>query len=383
MSALIFEALRTPRGKGRADGGLAALAPQHLVTHLVGALESRGLPVRDAESMTLGSVGQVGAQGGHIAMVSKIYGDLPATMAVHSLNNFCASGLSAVGHAFQAIASGQARLALAGGVEMLSRVPFMGDKADYYTASDLPQNKRYIPVALAADLLAEAEGISRAELDEVALRSQQLSVAAEANPRLTASRVATNGLDRDEAVRPTDRETLAGLPPAFSGLADAYRAVLGDMAIDHRHTVGHAPPMADGAALALLGDETVDARARARILGFAEMGGDDRQSLLAGFAAAERALERADLTYGDMDRIEFMEAFGVVIAKFLRDVPVDRDRVNVGGGHIAKGHPMGATGAVLLSTLLDALDECDGKYGLVVATGAQGVGVAMVVERLA
>jgi acetyl-CoA C-acetyltransferase len=256
----------------------------------------------------------------------------------------------------------------------------MADAADYYRATDFAPPLRYIPVALAADVLAEAEGIDRAAMDAVALASQTRAAAAEHSPALLASRIAVGGLDRDEAVRATTAARLAAMPAAFGGIADDYRGVIGDAAIDHRHTLAHAPPMTDGAGLALIGPAT--GSPRARIVAFAEAGGEARPSLLAGFAAMDLALARAGLGLADIDRIEFMEAFAVTIAKFHRDRRPDPAKVNVGGGHIAKGHPMGATGAILVSTLLDALDACGGRFGLVVATGAQGVGVAMVVERL-
>lgn len=379
MKALILDAVRTPRGKAKKDGGLANETPQSLIVHLIDALEGRGRDPRNAGLMTIGSVGQVGAQGGHIAMVAKLASGMPAETGAHSLNNFCASGLSAIGQAAAMIEAGVTERALAGGVEMMSRVPFMADQADYYTATSLPPRLRYIPVALAADLLAVREGIARAELDAVALTSQARALAAEDRPGFLTSRIPTATLTRDEAPRATNPATLAAMPSAFAALAEQYREALDEAAIDHRHSVAHAPPMADGAGLAVIGAGPAP---RARILGFAEAGGDARDSLLAGFTAMDLALARAGLSLADMDRIEFMEAFAVTIAKFLRDRPVDPERVNVGGGHIAKGHPMGATGAILLSTLLDALDEADGTYGLVVASGAQGVGVAMVVERL-
>jgi acetyl-CoA C-acetyltransferase/acetyl-CoA acyltransferase len=173
---------------------------------------------------------------------------------------------------------------------------------------------------------------------------------------------------------------LAALPPAFAGLGQQYREVTRARDIDHRHTLGHAPPLADGAGLAMVGG--ADGAPRARILAFAERGGNAFDSLTAGYAAMDAVLARTGLRLRDMDRVEFMEAFAVTIARFLRDFDVDPARVNVGGGHIAKGHPMGATGAILTSALLDALDECGGQLGLVVASGAQGVGVAMIIERL-
>lgn len=382
--AFIHDAVRTPRGRAQAEGGLAALTPAGLLAGLGSALADRGRPAGTlADQVIIGCVGQVGAQGGHVAMVAKLAGLCADSVPVHSINNFCASGLSAIGQAAALVTAGQVRHVLAGGVEMMSRVPFMGDNADYYTAADLPPARRYIPVALAADLLAGKLGVTRAELDAMALMSQQRAAAAEDRPALNASRIPAGRLTREELPRDTRPEGLAALRPAFAKLADAYRPALDGAAVDHRHTVAHAPPMADGAALALVGGPGGDRPPRARILAYAEAGGDPRDSLTAGFTAMDLALARAGLGLADMDRVEFMEAFAVIIAAFLRDRPVDPARVNVGGGHLAKGHPMGATGAILLSALLDALDEGDGTLGLVVATGAQGVGVALVVERLA
>jgi acetyl-CoA C-acetyltransferase len=175
-------------------------------------------------------------------------------------------------------------------------------------------------------------------------------------------------------------ESLSAMAPAFAALAEQYREALGDRVIDHRHTVSHAPPMSDGAGMALIGGDA--SKARARIVAWAEAGGDPAESLTAGFNAMQRALDQARLALSDLDRIEFMEAFAVTIVKFMRDYKPDAAKVNVGGGHIAKGHPMGATGAILVSSLLDALDASGGRYGLVVAAGASGVGSAMIVERL-
>lgn len=380
MSVFLHDAVRTPRGKAKPDGALAGETPHGLIAQLVDAIAGRGHAPRKADLLTLGCVGQVGAQGGHIGMVAKLGAGLGDATVVHTINNFCASGLTAIGQAANTILAGQADSALAGGVEMMSRVPFMADAADYYEATEFDPSRRYIPVGLAADLLAEREGLTRAELDDCAERSQRLAAAAERNPVWNASRIPVAGLTYEEAVRETDRKRLTALPTAFDAWGVRYAAAL-EMPAVHHLTVAHAPPMVDGAALALL---SADPRgARVRIRGFAEAGGSPRQSLTAGFTAMEAALVRAGVTLADMDRVEFMEAFAVVIAKFLRDWPVDPRRVNVSGGHLAKGHPMGATGAILTSTLLDVLDECDGTLGLVVATGAQGVGAAMVVERIA
>lgn len=380
MTAYIQDAVRTARGKARPDGGLASLKPHELVGGLIDALEARGHPARNAEALILGCVGQVGAQGANVALVTKLHAGLPDDSPAYSLNNYCVSGLTAIGQAAGLVETGQAESVLAGGVEMMSRVGFMADKADYYEDSSFPTRTRYIPVVVAADRLAEDIGVSREEMDAAALSSQQRTAAAEGTP-LVASRIAVNGLDREEAARATTTaESLASMPAAFAPLGQQYAEALGGRALDHRHTVAHAPPMCDGAGLALVTGQANGARAR--IVSWAEAGGDPVASLTAGFTAMDKALERVKLTLADMDRIEFMEAFAVTIVKFMREREVDADKVNVGGGHLAKGHPMGATGAILMSSLLDALDACEGRYGLVVAAGAQGVGSAMIVERI-
>jgi acetyl-CoA C-acetyltransferase/acetyl-CoA acyltransferase len=383
MPAYIYDAVRTIRGKARAEGALARHKPQELVARLVDGLDRRNPGARDVEAMVLGCVDQAGDQGGNIALVSKLHAGVADSASAFTLNNYCVSGLTAIGLAATQVESNGLRRALAGGVEMMSRVPFLGDNASYYSDASFPKRTRFIPVVLAADRLAEAEGISRAELDAVALTSQQRAGAAEARPETYASRIAVDDAANDECIRPqTTAQSLAAMQPAFAALAAQYADAL-DGPIDHRHAIGHAPPICDGAGLALIGSEPRNGeRPRARILGYAESGGDPHASLLAGFSAMQRVLERTGLTLADFDRIEFMEAFAVVIAKFLRDYPADPARVNVAGGHIARGHPMGATGAILVSTLLDQLDDADGTLGLVVGTGATGVGAAMVIERL-
>jgi len=383
MNVYINDCVRTTRGKARPGGGLANETPESLVAALVGSMEGRGrLDRKEAEHLALGCVGQVGAQGGHIALIAKIAANLPAKTTAHTINNFCVSGLTAIGSAAASVEAGHNRIALAGGVEMLSRVPFMADKADYYIAENFTPRDSYIPVALAADILADDENISRSQLDELAFLSQTRAAAADADSALQASRINIGGIISDEAIRPTNMDSLARLEPAFSPLAKEYRRALGDKEIEHRLTVAHAPPMADGAGLAAIGSPGAFLNPRARIVAYGESGGDPRQSLLAGIAAMKKVLTSAELTLDDMDRIEFMEAFATPVAIFKRDWKPDMNKVNVGGGHIAKGHPMGATGAILLSTLMDALDAAAGKYGLVVTSGAQGAGAAMIIERL-
>jgi len=387
-TAYLFDVVRSPRGKARADGGLAPLKPQELVRQLCASLEARldDEACGRAEALLLGCVGQIGAQGGNIALVSKLHSGLPHTASAYTLNNYCVSALTAIGQAASMVNSGQVRNALAGGVEMMSRVPFMADAADYYTDATMPARSRYVPVVLAADRLAEDEGIDRSALDAMALRSQQRAAAAETNATLTRSRIPMARPDGtamavEECIRPqTSAASLAAMQPAFAELAKSYAAALG-RAIDHRHTIAHAPPICDGASLALVGAKTSSHRPRARIVAYAECGGDPYASLLAGMGAMDRVLQHAGMQLRDVDCIEFMEAFAVTIAKFLRDRGVDPERVNVAGGHLAKGHPMGASGGILLSTLLDVLEARDATTGLVVASGASGVGAAMLVER--
>jgi acetyl-CoA C-acetyltransferase len=379
----LYDAVRTPRGKARPDGGLAALSPQELVRSQATALATR-CGAFAPEALILGCVTQSGTQGGHIAMLAKLHAGLPDACAAHSLNNYCASGLSAIGQAVAKVASGEIAVALAGGVESMSSAPFLGDRAGFYTNDELPPRTRFVPPVLAADRLAHAEGITRAELDAVALASQQKAAAAEGDAALQASRIPTGALTGEECIRPqTTAESLAAAPAAFAELQAQYAGALEGATFAPLHAVAHAPPICDGAGLALVGAEGLGPKPRARVLAFAESGGDPAASLTAGFAAMDKLLARTGLALGDMDRIEFMEAFAVTIAKFLRDRGADPARVNVGGGHLAKGHPMGASGAILTSSLLDALDACSGRYGLVVLTGAMGVGAAMLVERLA
>lgn len=380
----LYDAVRTPRGKARPDGGLAELSPQELVRQQAAALAERcGAAATNPDALLLGCVTQAGAQGAHIALISKLHAALPDRTAAHTINNYCASGLTAIGHAAAMVGSGQADAILAGGVESMSRVPFMSDAATYYSDASLAPRARFIPPVLAADRLAASERITRAEIDAVALVSQQKAAASDGDLALQKSRIATGTLAGEECIRPATTATgLAALPAAFGALQGQFAQALDGAQFEPLHTLSHAPPVCDGAGLALVGSARLDAAPRARIVAFAESGGDSIVSLGAGFAAMDKVLARSGMTLGDMDRIEFMEAFAVTIAKFQRDYHPDPARVNVSGGHLAKGHPMGATGAILTSTLLDCLDACDGSFGLVVVTGATGIGAAMILQRL-
>lgn len=398
--AWIYDAVRSPRGKGKDGGALSSLGPHELVAQLITALKTRNgeAAITGAGGLTLGCVGQIGSQGGNIALVSRLHAGLPHAIPAWTLNNYCVAGLTASGLAARSASAGEDRLLMAGGVEMMSQVAFMGDKASYYTDPKLSRALRYAPVALSADLLATKEKINRAEIDTVALASHRKAASAWDEGRYEASVIPicdAQGdilLQRDEMIRPElDETALAALPPAFEQLgAMGYDAMMLDAnpglaRVEHIHSVADCPPMADGAALVLIGAKAAGEAAglapRARILAHVETAGDPVDQLTAGFAAMERILDETGLKLADFDRIEFMEAFAAIPAKFARDYDADPDRVNVNGGHLAMGHPMGATGAVLLTTLVHELERCGGALGLVVAHGGSGVGAAMIVER--
>ena len=392
MDTYIYDCVRTPRAKGKPDGTLSGLEPQDLVSQLVTALDQRNDGAcQRAEQMPLGCVGQVEAQGGNIATLARLHAGLPDGISAYSLNNHCISGLTAIGNASNAVAAGQAEVALAGGVEQMSRVPFLADRAAFYKNRSLPKASRFHIPALAADLLATREQISRTELDRVSARSHERAHRAETeDTRLNRSRIPVyyNGgsayLDRDERVRSdVTMEGLAELDPAFPKLDEFNAALVADREHEARHSVSNAPGMVDGAAMGVIGAGGLAGMPppRARIVAIAESTGAPADGLTGGFASMHRILKRTGMTLSDFDRIEFMEAFAVVPALFLRDYDVDPDKVNVAGGHLAKGHPLGASGAILASSLLDVLDAADGNLGLVVATGASGLGAAMILER--
>lgn len=399
--AYIYDAVRTPRGKGREGGALAGLGPHELTARLIAALKTRAGAdaVDSASALILGCVGQVGCQGGNIALVSRLHAGLPHHVTAWTLNNFCVAGLTAAGQAAAMASAGENRLMLAGGVEMMSQVPFMGDQASYYTAPDLARALRYAPVALSADLLATKAGLDRAALDHEVITSHQRAARAWAEGRNDAAVIPVRGpdgtmvLERDDCIRPgMDQAALDAMPAAFEKLGAAgYDAMMlaanpGLERIEHLHSIAHCPPMADGAALALIGSkaagEAAGLKPLARIRACIDRGGDPVDQLTAGFAAMDALLRQTGLSLRDFDRIEFMEAFAAVPALFRRDRDADRDRVNVNGGHLAMGHPMGATGAILLTTLVHELIRCGGSLALAVAHGGSGTGSAMIIERV-
>ena len=401
MAVFVYDAVRSPRGKGRPDGSLADIAPPFLVSQLIDALRKRcgAESLADVQSLILGCVTQVGAQGGHVAMASRLVSGLPDSTAPLTVNNYCVSGLTAIAAAHRRIAAGEIDLALAGGVECMSQVGFMTDGASFYTDMSLAERMGWTPVGVGADALAAAEGIGRADLDLFTLRSNRLAAAAWAEGRYEKRVIPIRdqkgsiALATDENIRDHgDGAKLADLQPVFektgaTGFDRIVSAQRPDHGIfEHVHTVAHCPPIADGAGLVLLGSREAGERwglsPVAKIVALAETASDHVLQLTAGFSAMELALKRANSTLADMDAIEFMEAFAVTPVKFERDYAPDMSKVNIHGGHLAMGHPMGATGAILFSALLDALDRLDGARGIVAATGGVGVGAAAIIERI-
>lgn len=396
----VFDAVRTPRGKGRPGGSLAGVAPADLVGTLIKALQTRnGDAIAAADVLALGAVTQVGDQGGHIALASRIQSGLPDSVAPVTLNNFCISGLSAIIESARRVITGEAGLALGGGVESMSRIPFLEDKAPYYEDQALARRMGWTPVGVAADWMAARYNISRKSLDDITLLSHQRAAAAWAAGHYADRVVPVHNADgelalgHDENIRDFgDSKKLAGMPAVFAQMGQAG---FDDIAAEHYpelspvphiHSIAHCPPISDGAGMALVGTreagEAYGLKPVARIRSFADVSGDPVLQLTSGMIAMDKALERAGLGLSDMGAVEFMESFAAVPVMFAQERQPDWDKVNVLGGHLGMGHPMGASGAILLTTLLDAMKVKDAEHGIVVTTGGVGVGAAMVLERV-
>jgi len=399
---LIFDALRTPRGRGKVNGSLHATKPIDLVVTLVHEMLSRNPDFDPArvDDMVLGCVTPIGDQGGDIARAAALKSGLPDTVAGVQLNRFCASGLEAVNMAAQKVASGWEDLVLAGGVESMSRVPMGSDGGAWAMDPETAYDASFVPQGISADLIATIEGFTRDDVDAYAVRSQERASTAQAEGRFSSSVVPVRDLndqvvlDHDEFIRPgTTQETLAGLKPSFAGIGDmgGFDAVALQKyhwveKIDHVHTPGNSSGIVDGASLIAIGNEQTGAdlglRARARILATAVTGAEPTIMLTGPAPASKKALAKAGLTIDDIDLIEMNEAFAAVVLRFVKDMGADIDKVNVNGGAIAMGHPLGATGAMILGTLVDELERTGGRYGLATLCIGGGMGIATVVERI-
>jgi acetyl-CoA C-acetyltransferase len=399
--AFVFDHVRTPRGRGRPDGALHEITPIRLVTQTLQALRDRqALDTKLVDDVILGCVMPIGEQGCNIARVAALNADYAQTTPGQQINRFCASGLEAVNLASAVVAAGQAGAVVAGGVESMSRVPIASDGGACYTDPSVNWKTYYTPQGIGADLIATLDGYSRADVDSFALRSQHRAAHAWKNGWFNDSVVAVRDvlgevvLARDEHVRPdSTADALAALKPAFAeaGERNGYDTVAISRyprveSIEHVHTGGNSSGIVDGAAAILVGDaqfgRSAGLRPRARIRAFASIGSEPAIMLTGPAACTEKVLRNAGMSIGDIDLFEVNEAFAAVVMRFMRHFELEADRVNVNGGSIAMGHPLGATGAMLLGILLDELERRDLNVGLITLCAAAGMATATVIERL-
>jgi acetyl-CoA C-acetyltransferase len=400
--ALVFDAIRTPRGKGKSNGSLHGTKPVDLVVGLMHEMLGRHgqLDPNTIDDVVLGCVSPVGDQGADIAKTAAIKAGLPDTVAGVQLNRFCASGLEAVNIAAQKVASGWEDLVLAGGVESMSRVPMGSDGGAWAMDPETNYQTSFVPQGIGADLIATIEDFSRDDVDTFAAESQRRAAAAQEAGYFDRSVVAVKDLndqvvlDRDEFIRAgTTVETLGGLKPSFAMMGDmgGFDAVALQKyhwveRIDHVHTPGNSSGIVDGASLVAVGSAEAGERnglkPRARILATAVSGADPTIMLTGPAPASRKALAKAGLQASDMDLVEINEAFAAVALRLIRDLDIDPEITNVNGGAIAMGHPLGATGGMILGTIIDELERRDKRYGLCTLCIGGGMGIATVVERI-
>ncbi|WP_413103990.1 acetyl-CoA C-acetyltransferase [Streptomyces sp. Inha503] len=400
--AYVYDAIRTPRGRGKADGALHGTKPVDLVVGLIHELRRRFPELDPAaiDDVVLGVVSPLGDQGSDIAKIAAIAAGLPDTVAGVQENRFCASGLEAVNLAAAKVRSGWEDLVLAGGVESMSRVKMGSDGGAWFADPMTNYETGFVPQGIGADLIATIGGYSRHDVDSYAALSQERAARAWKEGLFDRSVVPVRDrsgltvLDQDEHIRPgTTPETLAGLKPSFAAIGEAggFDAVALQRyhwveAIDHVHHAGNSSGMVDGAALVAIGSREVGERfgltPRARIVSAAVSGADPTIMLTGPAPATRKALGKAGLTIDDIDLVEINEAFAAVVLRFVDDMGLSLDKVNVNGGAIAMGHPLGATGAMILGTVIDELERRGGRFGLVTLCVGGGMGIATVVERL-
>jgi acetyl-CoA C-acetyltransferase len=400
--AFVYDAIRTPRGRGKASGSLHSVKPISLIVGLIDEMRRRhpSLDTDQVEDLVLGVVGPVAEQGGNLAKVAAFAAGLPDVVCGVQLNRYCASGLEAVNVAAQKVRSGWESLVLAGGVESMSRVPMGSDGGPFFTDPRLMYDNYLVPQGIGADLIATIEGFSRQDVDAFAVRSQQRAAAAWENGHFARSVVPVadrNGvvlLDHDEHIRAKSTvESLGELPASF--------AVAGDKAgfdavalqkyhwlerIEHVHTAGNSSGIVDGAALVLLGTEQAGREMglspRGRVVGAAITGSEPTIMLTGPAPATQKLLGLTGLSVDDIDLFELNEAFASVVLKFQKDLAIPEEKLNVHGGAIAMGHPLGATGAMLVSTVLDELERREQRRAVVTLCVGGGMGIATLIERV-
>lgn len=398
--AFIFDAIRTPRGKGKKDGSLFEVKPVNLLAGLLTELQRRNdLDTSQVDDVVMGVVSPVGDQGAVIAKVAALKAGWDFTCSGMQINRFCASGLEAVNLAAQKVRSGWEDLVVAGGVESMSRVPIGSDGGAWAMDPETNSATAFVPQGIGADLIATLAGFTREDVDTFALESQRRASHARASGYFDASVIPVRDamgqiiLAQDEFIKPnTTLEGLASLKPAFEPMGamgfdqvalTRYPQV---ERIHHVHHAGNSSGLVDGAAAMLIGSEVAGQRhgwtPRARIVSAALSGADPTIMLTGPMPAARKALAKAGLTMDQMDLVEVNEAFAAVVMRFMKEMNVPHDKVNVNGGAIAMGHPLGATGAMILGTLIDELHRRQLRYGMATLCVGGGMGIATIVERL-
>jgi acetyl-CoA C-acetyltransferase len=401
--AFVYDAIRTPRGRGKNTGSLHATKPISLVVGLLDELRKRnpGLDPARVEDVILGCVAPIGEQGADIARTAALAAGYETSGPGFQLNRFCASGLEALNIGAQKVRSGWEDLIVSGGVESMSRVPMGSDGGPWAMDPETAYETSFVPQGVGADLIATIEGFSRTDVDTYAAESQDRAAKAIANGNFARSVIPVvdiNGqivLDHDEFPRAgTTVESLAGLKPSFEAVGEmgGFNAVALQKyhwveKINHVHTPGNSSGIVDGAALVLIGNEQIGTELgltpRARIVSVGVVGSEPTIMLTGPAPSARKALAKAGLDFDDIDLFEVNEAFAAVVMKFMKDLKVPHEKVNVNGGAIAMGHPLGATGSMILGTLIDELERRDLRYGLATLCVGGGMGVATIVERVA
>jgi len=398
--ALIFDAIRTPRGRGKATGALHEVKPVTLLSDLLTSLQARNqFDTAEVDDIVMGCVTAVGDQGAVIAKTAALAAGWDDDVAGVVLNRFCASGLEAVNTAAMKVRSGWEHLVVAGGVESMSRIPMGSDGGAWAMDPETNMATGFMPQGIGADLIATLGGYSREDVDAFAMRSHQKAAAAWEKKAFNNSVIPVkdrNGLtllEHDELIRPDSSvETLGKLKPSFQMMGDmgfdgvAKEAYPHIESINHIHSPGNSSGIVDGAAAVLIGSEEAGKRfgmtPRARIVATAVVGSEPTIMLTGPGPAARKALKVAGMEVADIDLFEVNEAFASVVMRFIDEMEISEDIVNVNGGSIAMGHPLGATGAMILGTLLDELEARDLKTGLATLCVGGGMGIATIIERV-
>jgi len=400
--AYIFDAVRTPRGKGRSNGGLHEQTALQLATQMLEAIRDRNnLDTSKVDDVYMGCLSPIGEQGSNIARIAVLNADYAETVAGVQVERFCASGLEACNIAAAKVKSGEADMAIGGGVESMSRVPMGSTGGAWATDPSIAMKSYFAPQGVSADLIATKYGFSRTDLDQYAVQSQQRSAKSWAEKRFAKSIVPVKDqlgvtlLDHDEHMRPdTTLQSLGALEPSFKmqgEMMPGFNAVAQQRypeieKIDHVHHAGNSSGIVDGAAAVLIGTkemgEALGLKPRARIMGGASIGSEPSIMLTGPEFATLKLMKKLGLAKQDIDLWELNEAFAAVVLRWVQALDLDMEKVNVNGGAIAMGHPIGATGAMILGTMVDELERADKERALVTLCIGAGMGTAMVIERV-